>query len=66
MERAVRLLPLLFAALLLFPLVLDGAPLGAADRMIPWRPQPGAHTLSLMDSVGSVVDTVAFRVRGGP
>jgi penicillin-binding protein 1C len=47
-------------------LVLDGAPLGAAARMIPWRPQPGAHTLTLVDGDGSVVDAVAFRVRGGP
>jgi penicillin-binding protein 1C len=47
-------------------LVLDGAPLGAAVRMIPWRPQPGAHTLTLVDGDGSVVDAVAFSVRGGP
>jgi penicillin-binding protein 1C len=47
-------------------LVLDGAPLGAADRMLPWRPHPGAHTLTLVDGDGTVVDTVAFSVRGTP
>jgi len=47
-------------------LVLDGVRLGTPDRLLPWRPQPGAHTLSLVDGDGSVVDTVSFSVRGTP
>lgn len=46
MERATRILPLLFAVCLLLP--------------------AGAHTPALVDGDGSVVDTVAFSVRGNP
>ncbi len=45
-------------------LVLDGAPIGTPDRLVPWRPVVGRHNLVLMDGSGSVVDNVAFSVRG--
>ncbi len=45
-------------------LVLDGAPVGSPDRLVPWRPEAGKHNLVLMDGFGAVVDNVAFSVRG--
>jgi penicillin-binding protein 1C len=44
--------------------VLDGITIGAPDRMVPWRPEPGSHVLSLVDEKGGVADSVAFSVRG--
>lgn len=45
-------------------LVLDGAPVGSADRLVPWPPVAGRHDLALVDASGTVVDNVAFSVRG--
>jgi penicillin-binding protein 1C len=44
--------------------VLDGLTIGAPDRLVPWRPEPGSHVLSLVDEKGGVADSVAFSVRG--
>jgi penicillin-binding protein 1C len=43
-------------------LVLDGAALGPARRVL-WRPQPGAHSLALVDAGGRILDDVRFTVR---
>jgi penicillin-binding protein 1C len=45
-------------------LLLDGAPVGSPDRLIPWRPEAGWHDLVLMNGSGDVVDNVTFSVRG--
>ena len=44
--------------------VLDGIPAGDPDRLVPWRPEPGRHVLSLVDEKGVVADSVSFSVRG--
>jgi penicillin-binding protein 1C len=44
--------------------VLDGLAIGAPDRLVPWRPEPGSHVLSLVDEKGGVADSAAFSVRG--
>ncbi len=41
---------------------LDGEPLGAAAG--GWEPRPGTHELTLLDERGSIVDRIAFVVRG--
>ena len=46
---------------------MDGAALGAAERLLLWEPRPGRHRLELADTGGRVLDRVAFEVRGpGP
>ncbi len=42
----------------------DGADLGAADKLVLWQPHPGRHTLQLMDDSHRVLDSVALVVRG--
>jgi penicillin-binding protein 1C len=44
--------------------VLDGLTIGTPDRLVPWRPEPGSHVLSLVNEKGGVADSVAFSVRG--
>jgi hypothetical protein len=43
---------------------LNGEDLGPTTRVVAWRPQPGTHTLSLVDGERRILDTVAFEVRG--
>jgi membrane carboxypeptidase/penicillin-binding protein PbpC len=43
---------------------LNGEDLGPTTRVVAWRPQPGTHTLSLVDGERGILDTVAFEVRG--
>ncbi|MBL8386214.1 MAG: penicillin-binding protein 1C [Burkholderiales bacterium] len=43
---------------------LDGRVLGAAARAHAWFPQPGRHTLRLVDDRGTVHDEASFEVRG--
>lgn len=42
---------------------LDGAPAGAAGRIVLWPPAAGRHRLDLVDTDGGVVDSVRFEVR---
>jgi penicillin-binding protein 1C len=44
--------------------VLDGKRIGPAMKPLLWAPQPGPHTLVLVDERQHPVDTVAFSVRG--
>jgi penicillin-binding protein 1C len=44
--------------------VLDGADVGMASTPLVWNPQPGLHTLSLLDDGQQTLDSVAFIVRG--
>ena len=43
---------------------LDGDDRGSAGALQLWKPQPGTHTLALLDEADRVLDTVQFRVRG--
>jgi penicillin-binding protein 1C len=43
---------------------LDGADLGTAAEVQLWEPEPGSHTLSLVDEQQRLIDTVEFTVRG--
>lgn len=43
---------------------LDEQDLGAVRDFLVWKPSPGAHTLSLIDAEGRVLDSVTFMVRG--
>ncbi len=38
--------------------------MGPAASLLPWIPEPGAHTLSLVDFRNQVLDSVEFTVRG--
>lgn len=42
---------------------LDGKPLGRLDKVSHWLPQPGRHTLTLMDTKSQRIDEVRFEVR---
>ncbi len=42
---------------------LDGKPLARADAPAHWLPQPGRHTLQLLDRQGGLADSVNFEVR---
>jgi penicillin-binding protein 1C len=44
--------------------VLDGTAMGAGTDLVIWSPQPGKHTLSLVDGGGFPLDTITFEVRG--
>jgi penicillin-binding protein 1C len=44
--------------------VLDGTAMGAGTDLVIWSPQPGKHTLSLVDGGGLPLDTITFEVRG--
>lgn len=46
--------------------LLDGADLGPAAALVLWAPNPGRHTLSLVDPERRAWDTVTFEVRGDP
>jgi penicillin-binding protein 1C len=43
--------------------VLDGSDIGAGADLVIWSPQPGRHTLSLVDGGGRPLDTITFEVR---
>jgi penicillin-binding protein 1C len=43
---------------------LDGQRLGSAGALVLWPPVPGKHKLSLVDSLGRILQTVSFEVRG--
>jgi len=43
---------------------LDGADLGTAAEVRLWEPEPGSHTLLLVDEQQRLIDTVEFTVRG--
>lgn len=45
-------------------LVLNGRPLGTAERARLWQPRPGVYYLTLADASGRRLDRVLFRVRG--
>ncbi|UCV13204.1 penicillin-binding protein 1C [Dechloromonas denitrificans] len=42
---------------------LDAQPLGPADRLKHWLPQPGKHRLTLHDAQNALIDSVTFEVR---
>lgn len=42
---------------------LDAQPLGPADRLKHWLPQPGKHRLTLHDAQNTLIDSVTFEVR---
>jgi len=43
---------------------LDGRSISPATSIFLWAPLPGAHTLSLVDALGRVLDSIPFSVRG--
>ena len=45
--------------------VLDGTDLGYANELVVWKPEPGKHSLSLVDESGQFHDSITFEVRGG-
>ncbi|MBI3783728.1 MAG: penicillin-binding protein 1C [Deltaproteobacteria bacterium] len=45
--------------------VLDGSDFAPAQQIALWPPQPGAHTLQLIDEDRRVLDQSKFTVRGG-
>jgi penicillin-binding protein 1C len=45
--------------------LLDGVEIGAAPAPFFWEPIPGRHVLALTDEGRTIVDQVAFSVRGG-
>ena len=44
-------------------LVLNGQDLGAVTGPLLWGPEPGTHTLSIVDDERQVLDSVHFEVR---
>lgn len=47
-----------------FRWVLNGEPMEAAGRTIPWAPEAGKYSLALADGDGKILDYVYFEVRG--
>ena len=43
--------------------LLNGQDLGAVTGPLLWEPEPGTHTLSLVDDERRVLDSVRFEVR---
>jgi len=38
--------------------ILDGTDLGSASDLVVWKPEPGKHSLSLLDDGGHFHDTI--------
>lgn len=47
-----------------FRWVLNGEPMEAAGRTVPWAPEAGKYSLALADGDGKILDYVYFEVRG--
>ncbi len=43
---------------------LNSAEIGSASEIISWKPEPGKHTLFLVDDKGNIADAVDFIVKG--
>jgi penicillin-binding protein 1C len=47
-----------------FHWILNGIPLHAVGKAVPWAPCTGEHLLAIADQEGRMIDSVRFEVRG--